>query len=128
MALSYLDRWPEAGACGNSDAERVGDPSGWRHSHLLGPDLLWFSLCGGNAKGGIFNPRKDGRAALITFDPMSGSPQVWRATQEWNRFARGFSESIGVEIVQGEVYVFDRSGYDVDSLILLIKSLDTCKK
>lgn len=55
----------------------------------------------------------DGRAAVITFDG-----DVWTVSGidsklqnlKWRRYASGFNESMSIEVVKDQVFVFDRNG------------------
>ncbi len=56
---------------------------------------------------------KDGRAAVITFEgdvwTIGGISQNLQ-NLKWQRFASGFNESMSIEIVNDQVFVFDRNG------------------
>ncbi len=66
-----------------------------------------------NVRLSAFDFFSDGRAAFVTFDG-----DVWIVSGltgdlkdvTWERFSSGFHESIGLEIVDDEIYVFDRNG------------------
>ncbi len=56
---------------------------------------------------------EDGRAAMATFDGdvwiVSGIDDALTEVR-WRRFGSGLNEPMGLQIVEGEIYVFDRGG------------------